>query len=145
MSLLDQIRKDTLATRKERTDATKIKFLVTFLDAVAKVGQNDGKRDTTDVEAVAVAKKFGDSAREVAKYGNAEQVATANRELEILASYVPTQLSLEQLSVIIKDQIVASGNGALGPIMKFLKTNYEGKYDGAVAKAAFESLVTLQP
>lgn len=145
MSLQIKIKEDSVTARKERSDAVKISLLVTLLGEVVKIGKDAGNRDTTDAEASAVIKKFVKNLQEVTKYGNAEQKATADRELEILSQYLPKQLSNDELSGIIQEQIVAAGNSGLGPIMRFLKTNYDGQYDGAQAKSVFEALVTFKP
>lgn len=143
--LVEQIRSETLAARKARTDAVKTSLLILLLSEVQNVGKNDGGRDTTDTEAAAVVTKFVKNLNDVAKYGNAEQKAVAEHEISILTGFLPTQLTPEELTDIIRKCITEGGLAKLGEIMKFLKTLYPGRYDGAQAKVAFESLVTLNP
>ena len=144
MKLVTQLKEETLAARKERSeDLVRYNLMTTLFGDVGTEAKNDGGREQTDADVEKIVRKFVKGANEMTKYGNAEQKAVAVRELEILSTYLPKQLSNEELARIMQEQIVATGNGAMGPVMKFLATNYKGLYDGAQAKSVFESLVTL--
>lgn len=141
MSLLETIRNDSLAARKDRTDRIKISLLVTLLGEVVKVGKDLGNRDTTDAEAQAVVKKFIKNLQEVCKYGSTAQKSVAELELHVLSAYLPKQMTTEELNNVVAQMLVI-GPTNLGQVMKHLKTNYDGLYDGAQAKAVYTSLTT---
>ena len=137
MSLVEQIKTDSIAARKNPTEKLKASLLVTLHSEIVNVGKNKGNRLTTDDEAVSVVKKFASGCKEMidvlagqaydARYGNAIQ------ELAWLDSYLPKQLTEGELADAI-DQIVASQSSVnMGSVMKQLKADLSGRYDGALA------------
>ena len=68
---------------------------------------------------------------------NAEATnSLTNEELLIIDEYLPTQMSEDMLrskiESIIKDQSL-SGIKDMGKVMGYLKSNYDGEYDGKMA------------
>lgn len=56
-------------------------------------------------------------------------------EIAVLEEFLPKQLTNEQLAAIIKNTPASS----LGDLMKFLKENHAGQYDGKTAKELYEA------
>ena len=57
-------------------------------------------------------------------------------ELEILNQYLPTQLSEDELKVIITEATTTlnvNNIRGMGMVMGYLKTHYDGQYDGKLA------------
>lgn len=135
--LLTQLKDDQLQARKKRQTELAT-FLTTLYSEVAMVGKNDGNRDTTDEEACIVLKKFVKNAREVLenipdedpRYGN------ANFEISILEEYLPKQYTELELKNII-DTIIGENEitelRQMGTVMKYLKEQHAGLYDGKLA------------
>lgn len=79
---------------------------------------------------------------------NAEATnSLSDSELEILNNYLPQQLNEDTLREIIKD-VVEKNNiqspKEMGKVMSFLKTGFDGQYDGKIAsKITKEILETL--
>ena len=65
------------------------------------------------------------------KAGRQDIVDAAKAELEILAGYLPKQLSPEQLKPFIEEAILSVGPQQ-GPIMKFVMAKAAGAADGKV-------------
>lgn len=140
MSILEQIRADSVSARKSN-DKLKSGLLVTLLSEAQTVGKNAG-RETTDEETIAVIKKFIKNSNQVAEAARDNITAEANayKEIEILDSYLPKQLTEDEIKVIINglknptDQIMGAD---MKSIMGYFKHMYPGRYDGAtVAKYA---------
>jgi uncharacterized protein YqeY len=139
MSLLQTIKRDQMQARKDK-QAAKVTLLTTFYSEAANVGLNDGKRESTDAEVVATAKKFIKNIDEtLAAY---DGTATALlQEKQWLESYLPSQLSEAEITDIVKG-IIAENDGAnMGVVMKALKDQYAGQYDGRVASTVVKGLL----
>lgn len=145
MSVLDTIRADQLAARKAKDEVAK-NLLTTLIGEAVAEGKKS-QRDPTDAEVVATVQKFiknlNDVLKVVAEASDVFNVAT--QEKAILAKYLPTQLSEQDLhdrvSTFIAANALPKDAKSKGPIMKHLKDNYAGQYDGAVAaKVVTEAL-----
>jgi uncharacterized protein YqeY len=102
----------------------------------------------TDEEALAVVKRAAnqrkDSIEQYEKGGRPELAAPEYEELTILESYLPAQLSREQIEVIVKAKMTglnavskADAGKVIGALMKDLK----GQADGGVVKEVVDSLL----
>ena len=142
MSLVEKIKTDSLEARKAK-DSLRATLLTTLYSEVVNVGKNNGNRDTTDAEAIAVVKKFLKGVEETINAlkdpMTAELAArydTAQAEKLVLETYLPKQLSEAELKVAIADLIGAlpeKNPKQMGVLMKQMKERYEGQYDGQLA------------
>ena len=134
MSLLQTIKNDLLDFRKEGTNKVAIALLTTLVGEASMSGFNDGKRESTDAEVIAVIKKFVKGLNEVIERAEALNVNCNNQhqELSILDLYLPKQLSEVELKTII-GLYIDKGINTKGSIMKALKDQYNGQYDGKLA------------
>lgn len=134
--LMDQIRAAQLEARKTR-NATKAGLLTTLIGEAAAIGKNDGNRETSDSEVVAVIKKFIkniDLTLEAMR-GRQLDAAVMTAEKEILEKFLPSQLSEDQLKAIVvalKKEYDA-GPKDMGKILGTLKMRHGGQYDGKMA------------
>lgn len=142
MSLLQKIRDDALQSRKNRDNITSA-LLITLGSEAALVGFNDGKRESTDEEVMAVIKKFLKGNTEVLSVRPNDEVAL--KEREILESYLPKQLSEDELRAAILGIAQEAGIKTVTPkdtgvIMKALQSRYTGQYNGASASQIIKTL-----
>jgi uncharacterized protein YqeY len=104
----------------------------------AMVGKNDGNRATTDQETINIIKKFIKNANENIKILDemGKDKSAVIKEKEILESFLPKQLSPEELETII-DGIAAAlperSVKMMGAVMAELKKKYDGQFDGRLA------------
>ena len=146
MSLLAQIKQDQLAARKAKETA-KAALLTTLIGEVEMVGKNDGNREVTDVEVVAMVKKFLKNVNETLKALGGIEGGIAMQymaESQILESYLPKQFTEDQLTNIlgsIKDEISA-GPKDMGKMLGLLKNRFDGQYDGRLASTVAKSLIS---
>lgn len=103
-TLINTIKQNQLQARKNK-DAAAASLLTTLVGEASMIGKNDGNRESTDAEVTAVIKKFvkniDESISALSKNAgeNAERIATATKEKEILMAYLPKQLDEAQLRV----------------------------------------------
>jgi uncharacterized protein len=91
-------------------------------------------RELSDDEVLAVltreAKKRREAATAFAGAGRVELATKERAEEEILAGYLPAQLSDDELRDIVRDTIAASGASAMGPAMKAVQAAVAGRAEG---------------
>ena len=141
--MLVQLKKDHLESRKQR-DSLKSNLLGTVLAESAMIGKNDGNRETTESEILAVIKKFLKGINESIESLRKQDRDTADieKEREILESYMPSQLSKEKLTEIINNlvaELPEKNMKQMGKIMGEIKKNYDGQFDGKMASLLVKS------
>jgi uncharacterized protein YqeY len=129
MALIDQVKADQLAARKERR-ALAAALLTTLLGEVGTVAKNAGRELATDDEVIATIKKFMKNNETIT---GAARVPSHDEELVMLQAYLPKQLTREDLSAL--KNVMNPANK--GEWMKYLKENYTGRYDGKLASEVF--------
>ena len=135
--LVDKIKQDQLSARKRR-DSLSTQLLTTLYSDAVMVGKDNGGRETTDIEVISILKKYIKNAEEVMSNlsPSDERFAYAVFEIEILNSYLPTQLSEAELTAVIVEIIefcAYTSMKDMGKTMQALKAMYDGTYDGATA------------
>ena len=79
---------------------------------------------------------------EFAKQANrAETMERAEKDLKVLEAFLPKQMSREELEGHAKTFIAANAGANMGVVMKHLKENFDGQYDGKMASELIKSLV----
>ena len=132
MTLYNKIQEDHIAARKNN-DTVTTKVLSTLLGELQQSANVvDGEKVIRDSAVVSTIKAW------VKRYdatinSNAPPafVALCREERNIISKYLPQQLTEEELTVIIQNQ-VDNGSG-MPEIMKHLKEQYAGLYDGKTA------------
>lgn len=142
MTLLQTLKSDQLAARKNR-DTISTALLTTLIGESSIIGKNDGNRESTDQEVVAVIKKFIKGIDEtIAVSKNFDAIEIAKAEKKILETYLPKQLTFEQIESYCTQFIVHDNPSAKkGDLMKYLKDNFNGEYDGKVASQIIDNLL----
>jgi uncharacterized protein YqeY len=131
MSLITEIKDDLLEHRKNGTDKLAISELTTLYSESNRIGFDDGKRDPTDAEVMAVIKKFIKGIDECLSYSPTDENYLNRKKL--LEHYLPSQLSESELRNVIEVFTSSVGVSGKAEIMKYLKSAYSGKYDGRMA------------
>lgn len=97
---------------------------------------------------VSATKQRKDSIEQFTKGGRMDLVAKEQRELEILKTYLPESLSVEELKskaqTVIKE-IGATGQKDMGKVMKILMPQIVGKIDGSVVGQVVKDLLSQSP
>ena len=94
---------------------------------------------------VSAVKQRKDSIEQFEKGGRMDLVAKEQKELEILQTFLPQSLSVEELKAkaqgLIRD-IGAQGQRDMGKVMKILMPQVAGRIDGAVVSQVVKDLLT---
>jgi uncharacterized protein YqeY len=136
MSVLEQVQADVRTAMKagERQRASALRMVVDSLQKDAKLGDGDE---------VAVLqrerKKRLEAADAYHEAGRTEQAAAEHFEAELIESYLPQQLSDEELSSLVAEAIEESGASEqkqMGQVMSALMPKVGGRANGKRVSAA---------
>jgi uncharacterized protein YqeY len=135
--LKNRLRAD-LATSMKARDQLRTRTLRMALTSVTNEEVSGPEaRELTDDEVVKVltkeAKKRRDAAEAFEAAGRADRAAAERAEGEVLASYLPAQISDEDLVAIVTlaiDQTGATGMSAMGQVMKAVQPQVAGRAEG---------------
>jgi uncharacterized protein YqeY len=134
-TLIEKIRQDQLRSRLEK-DVISSALLTTLLSEAEAVGKKNNRKPY-DEEVVAVVRKFLKNNEEFTRVNtNHERGEVLTKEKALLETYLPKQLTENELKGIISDLKPAD----MKAIMWYLKANYAGRYDG---KQASELVKTM--
>jgi len=135
MSLLQKLDED-LKTALKTSDKLKLSVL-RMAKAAVKNQQIDKGRELQDEEILAIfstlAKQRRESIEQFSKGGREDLAQQEKQELLILQSYMPVQLSVEELNAMILQAIKessAENEGDMGKVMKILAPRIKGVADG---------------
>ena len=106
-------------------------------------------RILSDAEIITVlsreAKKRREAAEAFAEGGRADRAEQEKKEGEIIATYLPAQLSEDEVKKIIADAIAqsgASGPQGMGQVMKLVTQQTAGKADGGLVSGLVKAALT---
>lgn len=147
MSLKEKIEQNFIRARKEKNEAV-VSTLGMLLSAIKNAEIAGMRKEFSDEDVLKVinseVKKYKDSIIEYEKGGREDLAAKEKSEMEILAAYLPAQLSEEEIKKIVGDKINelgASGPGDFGKVMGAAMKAAGGRAGGdAVGKAVKELL-----
>lgn len=135
---------DMTAALKARDELRKstLRMALTAITKAEVAGKE--ARELSDTEIVDVlgseAKKRRESVVAYRDAGRAELAEKEQAEADILAEYLPEQLSEDEIKVLVTETIAATGAAELGPrgigkVMGALQPKVKGKADGGVVSA----------
>ena len=148
MILFDQISEDIKAAMKAR-DKVRLETLrnikKVFLEAKTAPGAND---TLADADALKIIAKLAKQGKETAKtYSDAGRQDLADAELaqvEVLESYLPKQLSQEEIEAEVKRiiaEVGATSMKEMGKVMGSASKQWAGKADGRVISEIVKKLL----
>lgn len=146
MSLKDQINNDLKEAMRSK-DQQRLDTL-RMLKSAVKYNEIDAGHELDDQELLAVigkeAKQRRDSIAEFEKGHRADLVQKEQAELAILETYLPRQLSADEIRqharAVIADMGVTGSKG-LGPVMKRLTAELKGQADGKLVSQVVRDLL----
>lgn len=135
MNLYEQLKQDRTHAFKQgnRFERDTLTVFIGDLQSQEKRGN-----EINDPFVVQSLKKAVQTAEENFKLTNDEKF---EQEAEIYRQYLPTQMSEQTLTSIIEQIIEQSDNPNIGVVMKELKANYDGRYDGKTASTIAKQLL----
>ena len=137
MSLRQDIHKD-IAVAMKSGDKDRLSTVRMLMSAI-KYKEVDAHRELTDEETIAVistlVKQRQDSIEQFTKGNRMDLVEKETKELEVLRTYLPPQLSETEVRDIIKKAVAetgAQGQKDMGKLMKVVMPQVKGKADGKI-------------
>lgn len=139
MSIKEQLKKDLTEAIRGRDEITSgtIRMVLTAITNEEVAGKE--ARVLSDEEVITVlsreAKKRREAAEAFESAGRADKSALEKSEGEVIAKYLPAQLSEADIAAIIAEAIAstgAQGPADMGKVMGAVKPKIAGKADGGV-------------
>jgi uncharacterized protein len=142
MSVLEQVQSDVRDALKagERQRVHALRLVASELQKAAK------ENGAEEVEVLQRERKRRLEAAEAYRDGGRPELAEAEeREADIIASYLPAQLSDEELGAIVGDAVAESGASSakeMGKVMGLVMPRVKGRADGKRVSAAVKERLT---
>ena len=137
----EQIKKANIEAMKNKDTVGRAFYSVLMnkilLEKIAK-GQRDSVLADADVSNIIqkLIKELNEEKENYAKVGNAEEVASISKQIELASGYLPKMLSKEE----IKDIILKLDDKSIPTVMKHFKANYNGKVDMRTVQEVLKEL-----
>ena len=142
MTVLAQVQSEVSAAMKsgDRERAQMLRLIVSELQKAEKEGLGD------EVEVLQRERKRRLEAAEAYADGGREDLASAERaEAEIIESYLPAQISEDELQAIVGDAVAESGASSpqeMGKVMSLVMPKVKGRADGKRVSAVVKEKLT---
>jgi uncharacterized protein YqeY len=146
MSLLQKF-DDDLKTALKTSDSLKVSVL-RMAKAALKNRQIDKREELSEEDIISViltlTKQRKESIEQFSKGGREDLAEKERQELSILQSYLPKQLTIEELDKIIIETIKessAEGIKDMGKVMRLLMPRVKGAIDGKIVNQRVKDLL----
>ena len=139
--LYEQIKKANIQAMKDKDNVAR-SFYSVLLNKIMleniKKREKGAEVDDSDIANILqkTVKELDEEKENYQKVGNSEEVANITRQIELAKSYLPKQLSLQE----IKDIILSLEDTSIPSVMKHFKANYNGKCDMKQLQEVLKSL-----
>ncbi|MFD2083290.1 hypothetical protein SAMN05421678_103105 [Actinopolymorpha cephalotaxi] len=144
--LKDRLRSDLTAAMKARDALRASTLRMTLTEVTNAEVAGTSARELSDAEVLEVldreAKKRREAADAFEQAGRGELAGKERAEGEIIAEYLPAQLSDEELAAIVGgavDEVGATGMKDMGKVMKVVQPQVKGRAEGGRVAAAVRS------
>ncbi|GGO90616.1 hypothetical protein GCM10011584_22820 [Nocardioides phosphati] len=144
MGLKDQLRTDLTTAMKARDKETSgtLRMIMTAIGAAEVAGKD--RVELSDEQVLAVltteAKKRREAAAAFDEGGRADMADKERSELAVIVTYLPEQLTEDEIAKIVADAVEktgAAGEGmrAMGKVMGLVQPQVKGRADGSIVAA----------
>ncbi len=129
--------KEALKTAMKAQDRLRLDTIRALLSEIQYEEMQKSVNDLAPAECTTVlqreVKKRAESIQFEEQAGRAEQKAKLTQEIAIIEEFLPKQMSAQELEKIITEFKASTPGAALPLVMKHLKENFAGQYDGKSA------------
>src|SRR5436305_726762 len=145
VSLLERVQADTTAAMKsgDRERVTALRLISNELQKAHKEGSGS---ETDEVAVLQRERKRRLEAAEAYRDGGRDDLAgSEEREAELIAGYMPEQLSDDELQAIVGDAVAESGASSpkeMGKVMSLVMPKVQGRADGKRVSAVVKEKLT---
>ena len=139
--VLEQIQADTREAMKggEKDRVSTLRMLASALQLDAKEGKGDAMAVLARER-----KKRVEAAEAYADAGRSEQAEAEQAEAELIAGYLPAQISDEELAAIVDEAVTSTGAESaadMGKVMGAVMPKVKGRADGNRVSAAVRNKI----
>lgn len=144
--LLKQLRKDNMQAMKDK-DTVKKAVLGMVISGIALGEKEKGEELSKEDELVYVQRELKQTkdALEQTPESRQDLVDENKKKIEILESYLPKQLSADEIKEIVEKIIADKGldttRKSQGPIMKEIMSQYKGQVDGKLVNQVLGTIL----
>ena len=138
MALKQQIQQDMIAAMKAKEE-TKVSALRMLKAAILKFETSGDRKEASDSDILAIigkeAKQRKDASEGFKSGGRMDKAAQEEEEMAVLLTYLPAQMSEEELKKVIQETIAevgATSKADMGKVMGALMPKVKGKADGGM-------------
>ena len=142
MAVLDQLQSDANAALKagDRERAGALRVVLSQLQLAVKEGSDD------EIAVLQRERKRRLESAEAFREGGRDELAgEAERDAELIKSYLPEQISDEELRALVADAVAESGATSpkdMGKVMSMVMPQVQGRADGKRVSGAAKELLT---
>lgn len=143
----DRIREDMKAAMRSH-DAARLSTIRLLLAAI-KQREIDEQIEAGDEDVLAVigkmVKQRRDSVEQYRSGGREDLAANEQAEIDVLSTYLPQQLSDEEVAAIVEEAVAAvgmTGMAAMGKVMSVVKPRVNGRADLGKVSALIKARLT---
>jgi uncharacterized protein YqeY len=149
MSLKDKLTEDLKQAMRQGDERRKSTIrLVRAAIANAEIEQGEELGDDDVLAVIAKqAKQRRESVTEFAKAGRQDLVDQEEEELQVLLSYLPAQMSRDEIKVAARQVIAevgATSMAQMGEVMRPLMSRLKGKADGSLVNQVVREILTTE-
>ncbi|NLC96812.1 MAG: GatB/YqeY domain-containing protein [Erysipelotrichaceae bacterium] len=146
MELLQKLKKDNIQAMRDK-DSIKKGVLTLVISAISLAEKEEKRELSLNEEYTFIQKELKqtkDSLNQTPQ-DRVQMIEDTKRKISILESYLPKQLSKEEITIIIQDLMEKENIEPIkknqGIIMKNILLNYKGQVDGKIVNEALSSLL----
>jgi len=146
MSLKERLKEDMKAALKAK-DKEKLS-VIRMLHSLIKNAEIDKRGELTDEEIISLLMKYAKQRREsielYEKGGRQDLVEKERRELQIVESYLPKQMSEEEIRELVAkviEEVGASSPKDIGKVMQAVMPKVKGRADGSLVNRIVRELL----
>jgi uncharacterized protein YqeY len=143
VSVLEQIQHDVKDAMRAR-EKDRVHALRLVVNELQKAAKEEGQGD--ELEVLQRERKRRLEAAEAYRDGGRTELAESEeREAQIIASYLPEQISDRELHAIVGDAVAESGASSpkeMGKVMALVMPKLQGRADGKRVSAAVKEMLT---
>ena len=149
MSLKDRLTEDLKQAMRQGDERRKSTIrLVKAAISNAEIERGEGLGDDDVLAVIAKqAKQRRESVAEFAKAGRQDLVDQEEGELQILLSYLPAQMSRDEIEVAARQvmaEVGATSMAQMGEVMRQLMSQLKGKADGSLVNQVVREILTSE-
>lgn len=137
MAIKDQLMQDLKEAMKNKEDVRK--SVITLIRAAVKQREVDERVELSEEQVQDIIakqlKQRRDSLEEFKKAGREDLIEQTQKEIDIITTYLPAQLSIEEIETLVDEAIAETGATSvkeMGKIMSVLNPKTKGRADGKV-------------